>query len=238
MIDRRALTMLELIFAVAILSVFVTAYVAWSSTVMRYTKNAEIDSNSILVDRALNWIARDIEDRVPDSMFLNQQEKKKGENSLNDARLIADAQRSGVMPDEQNTGTETGTEGVDNPVNRGRLDHRVSETKKILDRESINIITPHSQPGEEPGYYKVEYYQRDGSLWRRSHSMKGGARSIVITRGGVSSGDETEMLRNVSHFEIMPVDEEKPKSGVVIILELELEDGTVVSRRRTIRNYP
>ncbi len=227
------MTLLELIFSLAILSAFVAVYVAWSSAALRYSRAVETESSRIAVDRAMDWVIRDIQDRVPESMF----------DGPEDDEDAMDAQVSDLMEE----GGETLGEGEDDDATGSSDDEESpadwegeeeADDLSLSDFRQVELITPHAAPGEAPGFYYVRYHLRDGSLWRRSRPMEGKARRLIVTRSGSFSGDDMECLRNVTRFDIEPVDERHVRLGMTITLEMELDDGKRITRSRFIRGYP
>jgi prepilin-type N-terminal cleavage/methylation domain-containing protein len=239
--NRRGFTMLEMLLAVGILSAFVAVYVAWSTAALRFTQTLDETGGEILADRALEWIVRDYRDQIPDAAFQFDEDADEEET----------AEQTGETGDEQQGDAEDGEqEETDRDPGgeqsaRTQQDERSQGARRLavtragaeafgLSPDRIEVISPHWAPGEAPGFYEVSYYLRDGSLWRRARPLEGGARRFTVTRGGSTSGDELEILRNVLRFEILPVSDENPRAGAVITLEMELENGEIISRQRIV----
>ncbi len=239
---QRGFTMLEMLLSVVLLSAFVAVYVAWSTAALRFTRAIDDTGGEILADRALDYIVRDYRDRVPASAFEGEDEQTQEEaaaqaEETGEAEQPLQERQPGGEPGEEDPSGEHSPQGPQDETAQGT--QRLAVTRHGaesfgLDTDRVEIISPHWAPGQAPGFYEVEYYLRDGSLWRRARPLDGSTRRLTVTQSGSTSGDELEMLRNVQRFEIQPVDEEQPGAGTVITLELELETGEIISRRRIV----
>ncbi len=234
--SKRGFTMLEMTLAVAILSAFVAVYVAWSTAALRITKSLDESGGEILADRALEWIVRDYRDQVPRSAFELDEEQEREEAGDQAGEDVAENARESeeAAADPGDAGRQAQGEGGSSGARRLAVTRLGAETFG-LDADRVEVITPHWTPGEEPGFYQVSYYLRDGSLWRQArHIEGGGARTVIVTSNSARSGDELEVLRNVLRFEILPAKEDDPRAGAIITLEMELENDKVVTRQRIV----
>jgi prepilin-type N-terminal cleavage/methylation domain-containing protein len=234
--SRRGFTMLEMTLAVAILSAFIAVYVAWSTAALRITKSLDESGGEILADRALEWIVRDYRDQVPRSAFEfdEEQEREEAGDQAGEDVAVNPEESQDAAADPSDAGRQPPGEGGSTGARRLAVTQFGAQSYG-LDTDRVEVITPHWAPGEEPGFYVVSYYLRDGSLWRQArHIEGGGARSVIVTGNSSRSGDELEVLRNVLRFEILPAKENNPRAGAIITLEMELENEKVVTRQRIV----
>jgi hypothetical protein len=227
---RRGMTMLELLFSLAIMTGFVVVYVAWSGAMLQYNRTIERESHRIVVTRGFDWIVRDIRDRVEPEAFEEPDEEE--EQSRGPSPDEIQAKLREILGDSApSLGTDTETEDTED------VEADADDEPIINDRE-IELISPHPAPGDPPGFYEVRYHLRNGSLIRTSRPKEGSVRSFTVTQSGSFSGDDREVIRDVEDFRIEPIDDDDLGAGVVITLVIRLPDGGTSTHERIIRDYP